>query len=477
MKTSMFIRVCAFLGIGAGVVFAANGANEWSYADGKITKGGWSIAVTYTEGSGAITLGAIESAAEDGILDMRDMTVGGAAIEALTLPSGSAWKTAAVKEFYVDKVVNTRLNALLGVDSDWPSGGNSTIERVEVKSDTVTYLDNFVAGCSKLKHLVLDCPKLDGYGFNPLYGVGLTNDVQDVIKPWITMKSNSDTRGFRFQYGGVGGMTGSLILTNVASWVAIDMVTSATNVWIRWGGTTYPSLNLKKVETVKIEMPNVTAMGSLTGVPNKMDVGEFIPKSIASIGPQSISDCSVTGTLVLTNLTSISGGNVLGICYNTGITGGDFKGPIESMWRRWTQNGSAWTNVALDCPRLTNLVSDVFYFNTTAGVPLELKIYGPVEREGGEAFWWTQGLVDTILNTVAAVTDYSKMKMTFYCSRKQGWADFAGCMKLSELAEEERAMAPEGCFGVYKTAAGDVKAWMVHMPQPDDPSGMCIRIQ
>ena len=475
MKTSMFTRVCASLAIGAGVIFAANGANEWSYSDGKITKGDWSIVATYTEGSEAITLGAIESAAADGILDMRSMTVGGAAITALTLPEGAAWENVVVKEFYVDHVANTTLDALFGQDVDFASfytGGNTNITRVEVKSDVVERVNNFVAGCDNLKHLRLDCPKLNYYGFTPFDGTGgFTNDIQDVVKPWATL-SSGDTRGFRFIYG-LGAMTGSFVLTNVASRVDVSAsVLKVTNVWIRWDGTTYPGLSLRDVQTVKIEMPNVTKMGSLSGVTNAIDVGEFIPKSIASIGEYTIHDCAVTGTLTLTNLTEITTGNGLGVCYATSITGGDFAGPIENMWRSWVQNGSAWTNVALNCPMLTNIVSGAFYFNGTAGVPLELKIYGPVNRKSGYA--WTQELVDNILNSVAAVTDVSAMKMTFYCSRKQGWADFSGCRKMTA---EEKAKAPADCFGIYTNAAGAIKAWMVHLPQPDDPSGMCIRIQ
>ena len=477
MKTSMFTRVCASLAIGAGVVFAANGANEWSYSDGKITKGDWSIVATYTEESDAITLGAIESVAADGILDMRSMTVGGAAITALMLPKGAAWENVVVKEFYVDHVANTTLDALFGQDVDFASfytGGNTNITRVEVKSDVVERVNNFVAGCDNLKHLRLDCPKLNYYGCTPFAGTGgFTNDIQDVVKPWATLSKNCDVRGFRFGgYGRLGAMTGSFVLTNVASWVDVSAsVLSVTNVWIRWDGTTYPDLSLRDVQTVKIEMPNVTKMGSLSGVTNAIDVGEFIPKSIASIGEYTIHDCAVTGTLTLTNLTEITENNKLGVCYATRITGGDFAGPIENMWRSWQQNGSSWTNVALNCPNLTNIVASAFWFNGT-GVPLELKIYGPVNRKSG--YPWTQELVDNILNSVAAVTDVSAMKMTFYCSRKQGWADFSGCRKMTA---EEKAMAPADCFGIYTNAAGAIKAWMVHLPQPDDPSGMCIRIQ
>ena len=48
-----------------GVKSAADGANEWSYSDGKITKGDWSIVATYdaSAAANAITLGAIESVA------------------------------------------------------------------------------------------------------------------------------------------------------------------------------------------------------------------------------------------------------------------------------------------------------------------------------------------------------------------------------------------------------------------------------
>lgn len=480
MNTSTFVRVCASLAVGAGAAFAANAANEWSYADGKIAKGDWSVVATaFDSAAGTLALGAIESVAEDGVLDMRDMTVGGAAITALTLPKGSAWENVAVKEFYADHVANTALDALFGQDTDFAqfsTGGNTSITRVEVKSDTVETVNNFVAGCDNLKHLVLDCPKLNYYSLTPFAGTGgFTNDIQDVVKPWATL-SSGDVRGFRFQYG-LGSMTGSLVLTNVAPHAAVSAsASSVTNVWIRWGGTTYPDLNLANVETVKIEMPNVVKMGTLSSVKKAFDVGEFIPKSIASIGSYTIKDSAVTGTLTLTNLTEVTNnGPALGICYATRITGGDFAGPIESMFLSWAQNGSAWTNVALDCPMLTNIVASAFYFDKTAGVPLELKVYGPVNRKSGHP--WTQELVDNILSSVDAVTDLSAMKMTFLCSRRQGWDGFAGCTKLSALAAEERAKAPTGCFGVYKTAAGATKAWMVHMPQDTDPSGTCLIIR
>ena len=285
MKTSMFIRVCASLLIGAGVIFAANGANEWSYSDGKITKGDWSIVATYdaSGAANAITLGAIESVAADGILDLRDMTVGGAAITALTLPKSSAWQSAAVVEFYVNHVANTSLDELFGTAGEWPTGGNSTITRVEVQSDTVTYLGNFIAGCSSLKHLRLDCPNLDSYGYNPFYTIGLTNDIQDIIRPWATFK-NSNNQGYTFTYGGLGGMTGSLILTNVVSRGNVSFKAGVTNVWIRWDGTTYPSLSFPNVKTLKLEMPNVTTMGGnvltdMSNLPSAIDVGEFIPKT------------------------------------------------------------------------------------------------------------------------------------------------------------------------------------------------------
>ena len=80
----------------AAVIFGANesfAANEWSYADGKITKGGWTIAATYTEGESTITLGEIESAAEDGVLDLWDMVVGGVAITGLNLPNATTQTT------------------------------------------------------------------------------------------------------------------------------------------------------------------------------------------------------------------------------------------------------------------------------------------------------------------------------------------------------------------------------------------------
>ena len=60
-------------------------------------------------------------------------------------------------------------------------------------------------------------------------------------------------------------------------------------------------------------------------------------------------------------------------------------------------------------------------------------------------------------------------------SKKQGWKEYAG-----EYGDDfPKADRPEGCFGVWREPYGDGTrgAWMVHFPQPDDPSGFVLRVQ
>ena len=65
-----------------------------------------------------------------------------------------------------------------------------------------------------------------------------------------------------------------------------------------------------------------------------------------------------------------------------------------------------------------------------------------------------------------------------YCSKKQKrdgdkktWKDYAQDYGVDFPKES----APEGCFGVW--LEGTRGAWMVHLPQADDPQGLCIRVQ
>ena len=55
---------------------------------------------------------------------------------------------------------------------------------------------------------------------------------------------------------------------------------------------------------------------------------------------------------------------------------------------------------------------------------------------------------------------------TIYCSKRMGWKDIA-----TEMTDDEKAAAPDGCFGVFKDTNAynqPYGMWLVHRDSPHD---------
>ena len=70
---------------------------------------------------------------------------------------------------------------------------------------------------------------------------------------------------------------------------------------------------------------------------------------------------------------------------------------------------------------------------------------------------------------------------TYYAAGAEGNPTGGGltnCIQKGDWTIEALSYdAAEGCFGVWESAAGVRKAWMVHLAQDTDPKGFCIRVQ
>ena len=463
---------------------------SWTYSDTDetVTDGKWVIAVTkYDSGAGTMTLGSITTESGDGVLDLRDMVVGDVAITGLSFPGQQAWKSAAVTNFYVNHVAGTSVPTMLR--------DNTQLREVELESETIQQITanpRPFAGCSKLGRVVFKCPNLlfwnqnQNWGNNPFSGTVVSNAFHEIVNPGVTNVGEN-------MFVGLYKTCGDMILTNLQfistanrgafyGGGATMTFSKITNIWIRTSQTA--GFNMQPgfgAKSLRIEAPNLVTFGSLQGfggVTN--DARQVVPIQVQEFPKLALSSfSSLTGSIVLTNVTKFATGNyIFQGC--TMVCNMELGGPIESIGDNVID--AALTNLVLNTPKLTNVVAAasttykkaVFTFNTTKAA---LTILGPVEREESSA--WTQEMVDNLLEGVGVVTDVSKMVMTMYCSKKQGWATFAGCTKLSdlELTDAQKASVPAGCFGVYKTAAGAIKAWMVHKAQDTDPTGLCIRVQ
>ncbi len=464
----------------AGVIFGANGsfaANVWTYADGKITQGDWSIVATYDAGvaANAITLGAIESAAADGILNLRDVEIGGAAITEMTLPfsdsyvTAGPWAEAAVKEFYVNHVVGKKLGGLFSGSTGSEAIANATLEAVELQSDTI---EEFASRCfvgnssgkgpAILGHLVLDCPKLVRYTARSLlsYTV-ISNDARQVIMPWTqTIQDRT------FNNGGMSYLTGELVLTNLQTTQCFDIIygTACTNIYIKWKGTEFPKCGSSTAKKIVVDCPNVRTIGNSTlSYLNaiEMEGWELIPPWVQNWTGGAFRVVPVTGAFIQTNVVRMTANQGQGVFrHGTSLTSMEIGGPVTQM-SCW--NDSAVTNVILKVPNLTNTVETAF----TIAENGRLTIYGRP---------WCENMMTNMLSRLAGLISKQPQKnLTIWCSKKQGWKELA-----KDYGDDfPKANAPAGCFGVWRETygTGTRGAWMVHFPQPDDPQGFCIRVQ
>ncbi len=240
--------------------------------------------------------------------------------------------------------------------------------------------------------------------------------------------------------------------------------------------------------------PNLLRYNSevFTNVPITNDISELVSPCLQAL--LSGLPSSVTGTLKVTNQTDtvyvggvtnlwlegpFLGQNKNGVLGATGGADQFFRGNTNliSFTMKWPKIhrmgkdlgghflGSAihMKDLCVYMPALTNLAGGEFgglvnlEHLTMLGAPLPPQV------------------MDVITAAFPARAASSEdRRVIMYCSKKQGWKALAA--KLTPGTYEESA-APEDCFGVYTNSVGQRKAWMVHLPQDGDPTGLCIRVQ
>ncbi len=232
---------------------------------------------------------------------------------------------------------------------------------------------------------------------------------------------------------------------------------------------------------IVLRCPNMTDYtgGFLNGTHVTNDVNEVISSAAQSFGQGAFSGTYLTGSLVLTNQT----GNI-GALSSLYVTNLYLEGPYAGNTLPATHSeqlfhgAGVFETVTLKWANVTNY-ADAGY-NNFANLK-ELTLYMPKLREVRNNAFITASKLEkvTILGAALSTNCVDEMVKSFkgyasatdlplekgnrlYCSKKQGWAEMDACDSSYE------GMKPEGCFGVYKTAAGEFKAWMIDLPQEDD---------
>ena len=243
------------------------------------------------------------------------------------------------------------------------------------------------------------------------------------------------------------------------------------------------------LECVRLDCPNLTEIGNYafshcTSLTNSFS--SIVKPFVTHVGVQAFYDCNkMTGGFEM-RVTDYIGGRAFEL--DAGLTSVRFgKGAMTSLPNApGSEDGifercTGLTNVVIEADALT-IGKYIFHhceslehleFVVPSAIVLSAKppcTYCSALTEivfAGEAP--TATALDTILEAVSA-SDAEKSCTIFASKHQAGWKELA-----APLTDDEKAVAPVGCFGVYRDA--NRKAWLVRRASPFDPhTGMMILV-
>ena len=248
--------------------------------------------------------------------------------------------------------------------------------------------------------------------------------------------------------------------------------------------------NSSYLTNVVLKCPNMTSYSGFmfSGAHLTNDVNEVVSSAAQSFG-QGVFSGYLTGSLVLTNL--VTGVGALSALSVTNLyLEGPYAGTAGTHSEQLFRGNGTFETVTLKWANVTNY-ADAGYNNFANLREITFCMTNLVSvREN--AFVWAGKLekvtilgkvlgtncVDEMVKSFTGYTDAADLPLErgnrLYVSKKLGWAD---AEKMPGCDKSYKGTKPEGCFGVYKNAAGYYKAWMIHLPQAEDPTGLCIRVQ
>lgn len=428
---------------------AAGAATTWTYdpAASTISANGWVLNCTYTAGATEITINSSATDAPNGVLDLREMSVtdGTTTKEMARVKLGTTpFKTAAIREFYMDKFYQMSVVGTLPASC---FEGNAALEKVEISGPRF---------CSVGNKTFKDCVNLASAAFvfsatpsEPAIGISafenctsLDCDVMDVIP--------ANTKSIQASAFKNAAVRGRLVLSNVQD------IRDAP-----FAGTGITDLLLNSPQ------PEASILG----------YGAF---SIASLTNAVVACSNVTACVgaLFSNATSLK--TLRFSCPNLRYISGDSA----------IRNCKALETLEFDCERLDRIKSannNVFYgstairnlvFNTPALTniaPIRAAVTnvslrcGPFVADGAD---YTAPVLDNILYAVPAVAaDASAPKTCVLYADRDAWAGHA-----SPFQGEEARYRPKGAYGVYVTADGARKAYFAAPPDARRPH-MVIFVQ
>ena len=415
--------------MGAAVICGAMDgfANDWTYTDGTISDGNWGANVTWEEGSNELTFKCTYTNYVGGstTLDLRDMVVNGTAITKLKIIGSNEakiyrWNTPQPAGFMANHLVS--LSTLFKYGT---SVGPFWIEGDELEAIP----DGFLSGVTLTGEVTIKCPNLKSLGSNAFRSIAAITNITVLCPPCVTNIGQYALTGNGNDHTAANYARGKLVVTNLCGLGSYAFQNARMGEYDLAGG----------IETIPDNAFNSLYHGYGVGLGATNVVLKF-PK-LKTIGATAFNSCTILKRLEIHSKV------------------------LESIGEKAFLGCMSLKELVLDVPSTVQVATNVWdgHWQGKASI---------------STLWmWNDApsaeVLDTLVFTLKG-SDTTK-PCTIYCSKKfSGWAALG---EAHPVTEAEKAYMPEGCFGVYVTAAGERKAWLVKWASPNEPQGLCIRIQ
>ncbi len=369
------------------------------------------------------------------------------------------------------------------------SDGNWTITLIDDRTDIANgavQLYNITAGSGvlDLRNMTVDGHPITSIMFHLNTGAYATSwktwDISDFLidafdsvaadgRNTLTFGTNPNLKNIEITGGNVTSIDGFASMTGLT-----NALIRLPNL-VKFGNNANQGFyNCSALKKVVLDCPNLAWMGQNIYYGCNMlegDVSDYIPSTVTNFY-QNIQypAVGVTGTLVLDNLQSANFQSFEGV----GSVRIIFSG--ATLYNTSPFNGkNVLKDVTFIAPECTNMLFNSSYAWIGCNSITNAVLYIPkVEAvycwpSSVKTYWFqNEALPAEIVNGLCNFSGTGMRTIetygTIYCSEKMGWKDLA-----SEMTSDEKAAAPDGCFGVFK--ALDIYnrtygMWLVHRDSP-----------
>ena len=425
---------------------AANG-NAWLYANNTLTDGEWTLSTSGSADALVISFKSYTEGVGEGVLDLSKpvTNAAGASCAIATIGiSAFACNSYLARVVMPDTLVSIRDQAFKECNG---LAGDVTITNVQMIGSSVFTL------CTSLESVHIDVPGALTIG-NYLFknDTNLTYAVLNVPQ----LKELSWAFSFDESKATYGKLTNVVVIAP-----QLETMSGTFNCCYYLTNLVLTAPNLKNLGSDTFQKCGRLAI----------DAAQLVPSGVTNIGNAVFYGCPLlTGVLDLPNVRNIDPSDAFRDC--TGLTEIRLGSPdLGLVGRRAFQNTAKLQSITIGS---TNKLFGVALdsgndtYPGSAATLTNITFYGPAPAQTN---------IDFLLGKVTAnnkTTSSGAHGCVLRVSKHQnGWSALATDFENLEATADK----PAGCFGVYVTASGDRKAWLVQAASPyDGPGGFVIRI-